>query len=223
MSLSVRERTTGKIVDLLFKLISDIPSPSHPARADDPVSRAQKLVRVNAAFAASISAGLSVPAGPLGILSVLPDLATIWRVQQKMVVDIAAAFGKSATLTREQMLYCLFRHTAAQAVRLLAVRTGERILVKEATLAAIQGILRKIGVRMTRQFARRAIGHWLPLLGAIGVGAYSYFQTKRVGQTAIELFSQDMLPEADNRISQAEKPLALLPPVDAEPSPAGDT
>jgi len=219
---SIQERTTNKIVDLLFKLISDIPSPAHPEKASAPLLRARRLVRVNAAFAASISAGLSVPPGPLGVISVLPDLATVWRVQQKMVVDIAAAYGKSATLTREQMLYCLFQHTAAQTVRLLVVNTGERILIREASLEVIQRILRKIGLRISQRTMSRALERWIPLAGAMAVGYYSFRSTRKVGESAIRLFGQDDSPVqpveiVDERIDRLDSgEVTLLPAPDGE-------
>jgi len=58
----------------------------------------------------------------------LPDLYAIWRVQAQLVSDIAAVYSKTVFLTKETMLFSLFRHAAAQAVRDLIVRTGERVL-----------------------------------------------------------------------------------------------
>lgn len=33
--------------------------------------------------------------GPLGLLTILPDMYAIWRVQAQLVADIAAVYGKT--------------------------------------------------------------------------------------------------------------------------------
>ena len=106
-----------------------------------------------------------------------------------MVADIAAIYGKSATLTQEQMLYCLFRHAAAQAVRDLVVRVGNRAIVQRATLRALQTAAERVGVKVTQRALGSAAARWIPIVGAVGVGAYAYFDTAQVARTAIELFS----------------------------------
>ena len=55
------------------------------------------------------------------------------------------------TLTQEQMLYCLFKHTASQAVRDLAVRVGERVSIKRATLRVLRTVAQRIGVKVTHR------------------------------------------------------------------------
>jgi hypothetical protein len=66
-----------------------------------------------------------------------------------MAADIAGIYDKNAYLTREQMIYCLVRHTAAQAVRDSVVRVGERILVQGVSLGAMQAIAREVGISIT--------------------------------------------------------------------------
>jgi hypothetical protein len=88
------------------------------------------------------------------------------------------------------MIYCLFRHTAAQAVRDLVVRVGERILVQGVSLGAMQGIAREVGISITRRAIRKGV--WLPVIGAVGIGTYAYFDTGQVARTAIELFEREI-------------------------------
>ena len=109
-----------------------------------------------------------------------------------MVADIAALNGKTATLTREQMLYCLFKHSAAQAVRDLVVRMGERVLVKRASLRVMQLVAQKVGVKLTQRAIGTGLSRWLPIIGALGVGAYAYYDTAQVARTAIELFEREI-------------------------------
>jgi hypothetical protein len=109
-----------------------------------------------------------------------------------MVADLAGVYGKKAALTREQMIYCLFRHTAAQAVRDLVVRVGERYLVRQVSLRAFQGVAQKVGVRVSQRSLGAGLSRWLPIAGAIGVGAYAYYDTAHVARTAIELFQREI-------------------------------
>ena len=57
-----------------------------------------------------------------GMLTVLPDLIAIWRIQAQMVSDIAGLYGKEVALTRAHMVYCLFRHATTQVARDVVVR-----------------------------------------------------------------------------------------------------
>jgi len=90
------------------------------------------------------------------------------------------------------MLYCLFRHAAAQALRDIVVRVGERVLIRRPALRVAQQVLRRIGVRITQRLAGGAIARWLPIVGALGVGAYAYYDTGQVAETTIDLFRHEI-------------------------------
>jgi hypothetical protein len=188
------------LLDFLTKavldLISTVPTTNEP-RADDPGARCRSIANTAAAKAAVVSGGLSLPPGPLGMLTILPDLITIWKIQSQMVADIAGAFGKKVMLTREQMLYCLFKHAASQAVRDLVIRVGERVIVRRPTFLILQNILRKIGIGITQRVAGKTLGRWLPVIGAIGIGAYAYYDTAQVGLTTIKLFKEEIEVEPE--------------------------
>jgi hypothetical protein len=179
------------ITQTLFDLVSRLPHSMEPA-SSDPRTRAGAVARSAALKAAGISGTLALPPGPLGLATMLPDLLAIWRLQQSMVADIAAAYGKSAFLRQEAMVYCLFRHGSAALMRDLVVRAGERYLIRRGALNLIQHLLEKVGVRVTRQVLEKSVARWVPLIGAVGVGAYAYYDTRKVATTAIELFSSDL-------------------------------
>ena len=179
------------VPEILHRLIDHIPFSSEPA-ATDPKSRARKLGSVAAMKAAAFSGALSMPPGPLGLLTLIPDLLGIWRIQAQLVADIAAVYGKTVYVTKESLLYCLFKHGAAHAVRDVAIRSGERLLIRRVTLQATDTLLKKIGVRLTERVATRAVTRWLPIIGAVGVGAYAYYDTGEVAKTAILTFESDL-------------------------------
>src|ERR1700726_2858348 len=140
----------------LERFISNVPK-TDEHKSDDPVARARTIANTAAARAALISGGLAIPPGPLGLVTVIPDLIAIWKLQAQMVADIAGCFGKTAFLTREQMIYCLFKHAAAQLVRDLVTRLGERVLVRRVSLRAMQDTLQKIAGRVTQRIIGKAL------------------------------------------------------------------
>lgn len=175
----------------LLDFLSEIPK-THERASQRPMDRARAIGQTAAAKAAVFSGSLALPAGPLAVLTVIPDLVGIWKIQAQMIADIAGTFGKEFTLTREQMLYCLFRHAAAQLVRDLVARVGERVVVRALPLKAIQRIVQKIGIKVTQRMATNAAARWLPVVGAMGVGAYAFYDTRQVAKTAIDLFQKEI-------------------------------
>jgi hypothetical protein len=181
------EKAGHRIAEAILNFIGRVPiSEEHKSRR--PAERARSIANSAAARAALTAGGLALPPGPLGWLTILPELVAVWRIQAQMVADIAGIYGKDAALTREQMIYCLFRHAAAQAVRDLVVRVGERLLVQHVSLRVLQGVAERVGVRITQQTIGKGISRWIPVAGALGVGAYAYYDTGQVARTAIELF-----------------------------------
>lgn len=193
------EASSRQFADAILNLIAKIPKSSKRV-SSAPHDAARELANASAAKAALISGGLALPPGPLGWFTILPDLIAIWKLQSQMVADIAALYGKSATLTREQMLYCLFKHAAAQAVRDLVTRVGERVIVQRATLRALQTAAQRVGAKVTQRALGTAAARWIPIVGAVGVGAYAYYDTAQVARTATELFSGqfDLDPEPEH-------------------------
>lgn len=189
---SLPEKASEKAVPgAILKFLSTIPK-TDERESREPMARARAIANAAAAKAAVFSGSLALPGGPISLLTILPDLVGIWRIQAQMIADIAGAFGKGMLLTREQMLYCLFRHAAAQIVRDLVARVGERVIVRRLPIHAISRMVEKIGLRVTQRMASKAISRWLPVIGALGVGAYAYYDTAQVAKTTTELFQKEI-------------------------------
>jgi hypothetical protein len=180
-----------KLFGILFKVIHEIPT-STEIETSEALIRSRKLISEASFKAAAISGALALPSGPLGWLTILPDLAVIWRLQAQMVADIGGAFGKKGKLTEESMIYCLFRHATAQVVRDLVTRMGERVVVQGGSLRVAETVLESIGIKLVRRVTRGGLWRLLPAIGALAVAGYAYYDTDQVGQTAIEFFSKDM-------------------------------
>jgi hypothetical protein len=187
----IRQAQTGPtglhVVGEIFKeFIGGIPEINEP-QSDDPAGRSSVIIKAAAIKAAALSGGLALPPGPLGILTIIPDLLGIWKIHNQMVADVAGAYGRQARLSQEQMMQCLFKHAACQLARDVIVRIVERALARRASLSLLQ----RFGV---------------PILGAAAVAAYAYFDTLQVGKRAIVLFEQQSKDEKKPKASRRHKP-----------------
>src|SRR4051812_36714507 len=120
-----------------MSLLASIPGTKEMA-SSNPGQRAGELARAAAAKTAAISGGAALVPGPLGLATLLPDLIAVYKIQAQLVADVAAVYGKTATLDETQMLYCLFKHGGAHLFRDVVARAGERFLVRRASLRTIQ-------------------------------------------------------------------------------------
>ncbi|HEY0198435.1 MAG TPA: hypothetical protein VGC19_07855 [Rhodanobacter sp.] len=193
----------NRVTQAILDFVSQVPD-SKVGNSKDPGTEARRLGSRAAQRAALTAGSLALPPGPLGWLTLLPELVAIWKIQGQMVSDIAAAYGRHATLGREQMLWCLFRHTAAQAFRDLVVRMGDRLVFRRMSHGIAQRVARQVGVKLTQRTVSEGISRWLPVVGALGVGAYAYYDTGQVASTAIALFSGEMDVEGETDETDAE-------------------
>ncbi|MBC7617992.1 MAG: hypothetical protein H7293_03195 [Candidatus Saccharibacteria bacterium] len=189
---SAKDQVSGAIFDLVLR----VPTSTESA-LQNPVARAHQVSRAAARKASLISGSMALPPGFLGWITVLPELYGVWKMQAQMVSDIASIYGKQRTLGREQMLYCLFKHVSAQLFRDVVVRVGERVVVREASIKVLQSMAQQVGVKVTQAVLSKSISRFVPLIGAVGVGAYAYFDTLQVAKNAVELFERDLIIEAE--------------------------
>lgn len=184
----------SRITTAILDFVSEVPA-SRISDSGDPAGEARRLANRAAQRAAVTAGSLALPPGPLGWLTVLPELIAIWRIQAQMVSDIAATYGRHATLGREQMMWCLFRHTAAQAFRDLVVRVGDRLVFRRMSWGVLERVAKQVGIKLTQRTLSKGASRWLPVIGALGVGAYAYYDTGQVASTAIAMFEGDIVME----------------------------
>lgn len=185
-----------RVADTILNLVAVVPG-SLEATRPAPRERAEWLTRRAARAAASISAGAAMVPGPFGVWSLLPDIYGVWKVQAQLVSDLAALHGKTGSVTREQMLYCLFKHTASQLLRDVVVRSGERYLVRRLSSRVLERLAGRIGLRIGQRAMGKMAARFVPLVGAGVVGGYAYYDTRQVAATAIALFSAETVVSGD--------------------------
>jgi hypothetical protein len=186
----------GLIAKAVLSVMGKVPR-SKEQRSQTPLDDARKRANATAAKAALAAGALALPPGVLGWLTILPEMMGVWKMQRQMVADIAALYGKQDTLTPEQVVYCLFQHTAAQGVRDLVVRMGQRTVVRRASPLLIRTLSRRIGSKLAQRTLGSGAARWVPIVGAVGVGAYVYYDTAQVAATAMDLFEGVIEVEAE--------------------------
>lgn len=184
---SAMDKFKARFGSVLFDLITDIPDSLYHAQ-EAPDDKVKRLTQQAALRAAAVSTTLSVPAGFTGMLTSIPDIAAVWRIQAQLVADIAATYGKIAMLSREAMVWCLFRHSATQLLKDIAIRTGSRVVVQKISMVTLRKLLQKIGVHISSKLVSRVALRAIPAIGALGNGAYTYYDTNEVGKTAAAYF-----------------------------------
>ena len=185
---STPEDVSARISRHIIELLGQVPG-TDEVPVDDVGARARAVTKAAANKAALTAGTLALPPGPLGWLTIVPELVAIWRIQAQMVADLSGVFGVNARLSREQMLYCLFRHAAAQAVRDLVVRVGGRLIAQDVPLRVLERVAQAIGLRVTKRLIGGGLARWLPVVGAVGVGAYAWYDTRQVARSAVRLFA----------------------------------
>jgi hypothetical protein len=182
----------ARLGDKVLALVVQPPDPVCTPSAR-PADAAAKAIEAAAGKAALAAGALALPPGPFGWATIAPEMLAVWHIQRQLVADIAALYGRSAELGPAQMMWCLFRHTAAQALRDLGVRVGERVIVRPATQMLLQRVAGAIGVHLGKKAAGRLVSRWVPLVGAAGVGAYAWWDTRQVGRAALQLFEREVV------------------------------
>jgi hypothetical protein len=182
------------ITEAVRSIISEVPVSQEPASLR-PHARAQQIAEVASWRAAGVAGGLAIVPGPVGLLTIVPALGEIWRIQRQMVADIAACYGQTASLTPTVMVYCLFRHGAATVFKETVVQLGGRLLVRQGSLQIVQRLIERVSINVTQRVIGQAISRWLPLVGSVAIGAYTYRDTKKVAASAIDAFEKEIEAE----------------------------
>jgi hypothetical protein len=188
-------KDTIEFAERILSLVTDIDDYKSPyAKAVGDPSAIVEVITEDACYKTfAISAGLSIPPGFLGILSILPELFMIYRIQARLVKDIATLYGKEASLSAELLFYCLFKQTGIHILRNFIQETGAKILIRPSTLRMMEKLAEKIGFEVTRSTLKKSIFRFLPFVGAIFSGGLSYYDTKKIGESSSALFSKEIL------------------------------
>ncbi|MCB1192716.1 MAG: hypothetical protein KDK90_19880 [Leptospiraceae bacterium] len=133
---------------------------------------------------------------------ILPELFAIYSLQGRMIKDIAYLYGKENTLDKEVLIYCLFKHNNLKIIHKIVEDMGERLIVRALDLTIIEKILNKQGILISKKIIRNSMARIFPVLAIGIVGSLAYKSTKKVGKTAKDIFSREIILENEIKNSQ---------------------
>ncbi len=175
-----------------FQLFTGLESYQSPyaESISNPEELVKDLTESAALKAAGISAGLSLPGGFVSLITILPELFLVYRIQGQLVKDIASLYGKETFVNRELLIYCMFKQTGIQFMERLVEDIGTKIIIRPSTLKFLENVLQKIGIQISKRLMKNSLLKWLPIVGAVLTGGLTYLDTKYVSSTAVGMFSK---------------------------------
>lgn len=144
----------------------------------------------NKAFSLSFASGM-MP-GPLGMATILPELAAITKIQMDLIYKIAKYHDKLDRVNRPLVLYVFACALGVTAGRLLVQKVGSRIIIKTLSTQAAQKIAAAIGARIGSSVVQRSAGRWICMATAPVFAWLSKKMTEKIGGHADDLFRQEI-------------------------------
>lgn len=175
------------------KIISSLLSSSDDG---SPVTYPEEMIHKAAQRAFKISTALGLVPGPIGMVTILPEVAALAKLQINLVYRIARYHHKQKTVNREIILLIFGNVMGVGVGEMLARRVGTKLIVKSVNASVIRGVAKRIGSQIIDRAAERAVGRWLPMLLAPLFGYFSRSMTKKIGREADRLFSGQIELEA---------------------------
>jgi hypothetical protein len=187
-----KEKTIqDKILDVLIE-IDSYQSPYSKA-IGDVLEIIRPLRREYCLKTAGISLFSGLLPGILGGLSVLPEMYSILRLQVRMIKDIAVLYGKEKYLTKELILYCLFKQNQIDLFSRSIQMSGTRLLLRSYSAELFQKLLNKIGFQVQKKTDNKFSTRIYSIFGSTIGGSVTYFDTRIVAYTAVVCFSKDII------------------------------
>lgn len=132
----------------------------------------------------------SLPPGPLGIISIIPELIGLTKLQVNLVYSIAEYYHKEHQVNATILLMVFGNEAGIKFGSEIAGKQGSKYIVKALTSETVKKIAEKIGVKITARAATKAVVKFIPFVTAPILGYFSSGMTKKIGEYAINFFSQ---------------------------------
>lgn len=165
----------------------------HPERRPSP-GQIDSIIASCANQNGLIAAGANLIPGPLGALTIVPELTIIIRNQIQMIYDLGVAQGKEAHLNGDMLLAIFYTVTGGGAISLAAVKGGQ-LLVRRASLRIIQRIIIWLGGKITQRVLKALLARWIPIVGSVAMGIWARQSTAAMGRKAAGLLGLDIVIE----------------------------
>jgi len=155
------------------------------------------------AFAVSMAAGLAP--GFFGMMTILPEIISVTKIQIRLVHRIARYCHAGASLDRTVLLLIFSEAIGLMAGKGLLRRVGAKLVVTTLNTRLARRLGEQIGERIVGRAVQKGIARWLPLIMAPVLAAFSRSMTMRIGQHAMRLFSEGIVVERAVRDGEAAR------------------
>lgn len=162
---------------------------------DDSSGTVEEMIDDASRKAFRISTALGLIPGPLGMATILPEVAALTRLQVNLICRIARHHGKENRVNKELVLLVLANATGVAAGEMLLRRAGTVLILKSVNTRAARAVARRVGTRMVNMAAEKALGRWMPVITAPLFGCFSRSLTRKIGKEAQRLFLQGIESE----------------------------
>ncbi len=155
-----------------------------------------------------VSTALGLIPGPIGMATIIPEVAALAGIHIGLIRRIAGYHHKQEKLSTELVLLILGNVMGVAAGEALVRKMGAALVVRSVNTGVIRGISRAVGSRIVESVAERAAGRWIPAVTAPVFGYMSRSLTRKIGREANKLFALEIIAEARPQIAAAALPQA---------------
>ncbi|MBP1730268.1 MAG: hypothetical protein H6Q55_697 [Deltaproteobacteria bacterium] len=200
--LEMRVKTTSEeetghwFLDLITMFT---PDPSQIEVTGTPEEMTREAARRT--FAVSMAAGLAP--GFFGVMTILPEIVSVTKIQIRLVHRIAGYYRAGASLDRTVLLLIFSEAIGLMAGKGLLRRVGARLIVTALNTGLARRLAKQIGARIVAKAVQKGIARWLPVVLAPVLAAFSRSMTLRIGRHATRLFSEGIVVESVARDGEA--------------------
>lgn len=200
----LQEKLEERMFDLFDQVIKD--RGKYYSKNSDKIPVPGNVPSIISSYAnqnAVISGGSGLVPGPMGMLTIVPELALVIRNQMSMVYDIGVAYGYGKKLNAE-LLIGVFGYALGSGALGLLVIHGQKVLVRRASLQFMQKVIQLMAGKVTQRVLKSMVSKWLPIAGAVALAAWSKLSTHLIAERAISVFEKEI--EISEELVDEESP-----------------
>lgn len=125
----------------------------------------------------------------------LVEISIILKLQARLVKDIAIIFGKEKELNKDLLFYCLFKNTHPEFWKGFVRFIGSRVLLRPTSYSTFSQLIKKINLQKRVRLESKLFKNLFFILSSVSLSVLAYLDTKIVAQTAIQVFSKEIVFE----------------------------
>jgi hypothetical protein len=160
-----------------------------PAAPETAGTTPDEMIDEAAGRAFKISTVLGLIPGPIGFVSILPEVVALTKLQVDLIYRIARYYRKAEAVNREIVLLMLANVMGVAGGEALIRKAGTALVIRSANTAVVRALARKVGRHVIDTAIEKAVGRWIPVVTAPLFGYFSRSLTRKIGREAKRVLS----------------------------------